>query len=719
MEKGDSVRTAENNTSLLSDFDYPRPDDWKASAADLLKGKDFDSTLRTLTYEGIVLDPIYVKENIEGLKTDSLPGRENFLRGQTPEGNLGGGWGICQRMGSGIPEEFNTELLSDLASGQNVIFISPDPATAAGKDPADSSAGQVAVNGLSLSVIGDISDALKNIDLDKYPLVFDTNVAGMELMMLLEACLAQNGERKGKMTCNLNMDPLGYLAEKEVLDASPEHYYKKMALLIRRINGKGSDVRIAGVSALPYHNAGASSVQELAIALSTGVEYIEALKRFDIPPEKTAGAMAFRFGIGSDFFMEIAKLRAARVLWNGIQEEYGIAEEDRGIFLHSETSMFNQSRLDLHVNMLRVTTEAFSAAAGGADCITTNPFDRVLRPAGTFSKRVARNVQTVIREESHLHKLIDPAGGSYFVEKLTADLAGKAWDLFLEIEKRGGMQKSLESGFIRDILSAGRTKLEELIATRKKIMVGTNNYGNPEESIQNEVSADTVRLFSLRTEVINGYKERMKDHRGSLDYDGLKKAFERNDPGIMDRGMQCLVDGATIGELSGLLRGDERCFSIEGKGPEILRLSGKMEKLREDVLEFRNSSGIKSEVLIAVDEPFLKIKPRGDFAKSFFETGGFNTRIIRLGGELQDKAGQIAESESRIIVLCGADTDYPDTVPVVVPELRKRIPGSVIVLAGDPGGNRELFIRHGVDFFIYRGTDLPDTISGILNKAGA
>ncbi len=714
MEKGESVKTSDKDTSLKSDFSYSGYEDWKEAAISSLKGKDFTKSLLTHTYEGITLDPIYTEKDLKGLNIDSLPGKVNFLRGQTSRGNLGAGWDVCQRMGSGISGEFNKELSSELRSGQNTIFISTDKATSAGIDPEDSSEGKVGVNGLSLVVKKDINDSLNNIDITKYPVVFDSNVSGMELLMLLNAYMKSEGIYTDKIEGAINFDPLGVLSETGELDSPPEHYYRKMALMIKWVEEKGVNMRIAGVSALSYHNAGASAVQELAIALSTGVEYIDAMSRYDISPSEFAGKTSFRFGIGSDFFMEIAKLRAGRVLWNRILKEYGVIEESRDFFIHAETSMFNQSGLDPYVNMLRITTEAFSAIAGGAERLTTNPFDRVLNDPSPFSRRVARNVQMVLREESHLHRMIDPSGGSYFVEKLTSDMVGKVWEFFLEIEKEGGVQKALESGFLRKRIGEGREKLEMSIAKRKKILVGTNNFGNPDEQFEQKESADQRTLFSQRVNDIKEYKDCKKVERDRIDQSKLDDPFEKRNPKVIDDGTEMFINGATIGEITSLLKGDSEPFMINGNTPEILRLPEKMEKLRKRVYRLKGAP----ELTIAVSEPFLKIKPRGDFSKSFFETGGFNSTMIKLEGSSDDKVKQILGQGNQLIVLCAADEDYPELVSAIVPVMKRENKSLSIVLAGDPGEKKMQYLEDGVDFFIHRGSDLPGIISGILNISG-
>ncbi|MCK5005730.1 MAG: hypothetical protein KAS21_11600, partial [Candidatus Aminicenantes bacterium] len=276
------------------------------------------------------------------------------------------------------------------------------------------------------------------------------------------------------------------------------------------------------------------------------------------------------------------------------------------------------------------------------------------------------------------------------------------------------VQKALESGFLRKRIAEGREKLEMSIAKRKKILVGTNNFGNPDDQFEQKESVDQLTLFSQRVNDIKEYKDSKKVERDGIDQSKLDDPFEAGNPRVIDDGAEMLINGATIGEITSLLKGDAEPFMINGNTPVNSRLPEKMEKLRKMV------AGIKGdpELTIAVNEPFLKIKPRGDFSKSFFETGGFNSRIIKLEGSSDDKVKQILDQRNQLIVLCAADADYPDLISAIVPVMKSEKEDLIIVLAGDPGEKKVQYLEDGVDFFIHRGSDLPGIISGILKRSG-
>src|SRR5690606_8722135 len=229
--------------------------------------------------------------------------------------------------------------------------------------------------------------------------------------------------------------------------------FDEMKLATELMIKSNSAIKTIGVNGLHFNNAGSNSVQELAFTLATAVEYLNEMIARGLKVDDVAKRIKFTFGIGSFYFMEVAKLRAARILWSKILEAFGVNEENRKTSIHCKTTRFNQTYFDPYVNMLRSTTEAFYAIVGGADSIHTNPFDESFNPSDNFSRRIARNTQIVLKEESHLDQVIDPAGGAYFVEKLTDDIANAAWKLFQSIEGKDGMINAIQSGFVQEEIS--------------------------------------------------------------------------------------------------------------------------------------------------------------------------------------------------------------------------------------------------------------------------
>lgn len=450
----------EKELNLAEDFPLPTYEEWRTCAEESLKGAAFEK-LVSKTYEDIDLQPIYTEKDIDCTKVtettgDTIPPRE-----------------ICQEINTPDPHQFNEALKHALNHGQNSIHLLLAPPHIK----------QKFCGGLSISTLEDLSTALADIDIEKYPIHIIPGFSGLEILMMLAAFLKQEKKDIGKIKGSIDTDPLGFLAVHGELPVSLADVFDGMARGVKWAGKNAPGLKTIGVCGLPYHNAGADAVRELAYVLASAVEYTGQLleRDNDLTVDDIAGSMRFTLGIGPFYFMEIAKIRAARMLWAQIIAAWGGSEASQKMTVHARTSSYNQTRYDPHVNMLRTTTEAFSAVVAGVESLQTNPFDEVFGGGDEFSRRVARNTQILLNEECHLDPALDAAGGSYYIEKLTDEVAGKAWQKFQEIEARGGMLKALQEGFPQKEIEAVAQKRREDIATRKSLLVGTNFSVNANE----------------------------------------------------------------------------------------------------------------------------------------------------------------------------------------------------------------------------------------------
>ena len=602
--------------NLKSDFSTPSYEEWKTVAEAHLKGVPFEKELVTHTYENIVLQPIYCKQDIEDLPhLGGKPGFSNYARGTSARGYLTLPWEICQAIHYGLPKDFNKALKHDLERGQTAVNLIPDRATRMGMDADEAEVGDVGADGVSISNLNDLSTALKDIDLEKFPLYIDAGFSGLEMLMMLVALLKKEGKRFDKIKGSIDTDPLGFLAVHGKLLISQEKAYDNMARVISWAVENTPHLKTIGISGAPYHNSGASAVQELACTLATAVEYIDRLTERNVTIDNIAGSMRFTFGIGSFYFMEVAKLRAARMLWAKIVEAYGGCEESQKMTLHGITSFYNQTMYDPYVNILRTFTEAFSAVVGGVDSLQTNPFDLTFSQPDEFSRRIARNTQIIQGEESHLDQLIDPAGGSYYVEKLTGEMANKTWALFREIEKRGGMFKALEQGFPQGEIETVAAKRKKDLAKRKTVLVGSNSFANVKEKKTESGSPDYETIHRTRTQQLKAYRNTIskKDHgitnKKRL---GLLNGAARD---IILTGAEAFLAGATIGECFKAARIDKPP-SI--KPLRIHRASEIFEELRYTVGAYEAKAGAKPEELPTSMGPLTQHKTLADFTKIDF-----------------------------------------------------------------------------------------------------
>jgi len=390
---------------------------------------------------------------LEGLKTtEGLPGEYPYIRGNKKDDNT---WYIRQDIRVEEPAEANQKALDLLNKGIDSLGFHIKP-----KD-------------LSAEYIATL---LKDICCDCIEINFTTcQRHSTQLAELLVAYFKEKGYDPNKLYGSINFDPIGKMLQKGK-DVSP--IISKAKELVE-ILAEYPHFRCIGVNSLQLNNAGAYIYQELGYALAWGNEYLNRLTEAGVPVDLAAKKIKFNFGISSNYFMEIAKFRAARMLWANIVKAYNPQCECAcKMIAHAETSSFNLTLFDAHVNLLRTQTEAMSAAIAGVNSITVTPFDKAYETPNDFSERIARNQQLLLKEESHLNRIVDPAGGSYYIENLTVSIAKQAWDLFLQVEEAGGMVKSIFDESVQNAVNASNKARHEAVSKRKEILLGTNQYPN-------------------------------------------------------------------------------------------------------------------------------------------------------------------------------------------------------------------------------------------------
>jgi len=698
--------------NLQNDFPETPYEEWKQTAEKDLKGVPFEKKLITKTYEGIDLQPIYTKEDLKNIEfLENKPGFDNFVRGTKLSGSTKKPWEIKQGLNYPLAEDFNEALRYDLERGQNAIYISLDFASKNGLDPDYAKAGDVGKDGVSVSSLDDFCNALLGVDLEKYPVYINAGFGGYHSMLLLSAYLKKNKIDFKKIKGGFEIDPLGYAVTYGELPVPEEKVFDCVAGVTKWTGKNLPGYKTLNVNTLPYHNAGASSVQELAFALATGVEYINRLIGHDLKIDEIAGKIIFTFGLGSFYFMEVAKLRAARLLWSKIINEYGGSDESKKMTVHTQTSFHNQTVYDPYVNMLRTTTETFSAIVGGADSITSNPFDEAFGMPDEFSRRIARNTQIVLKEESHLDSIIDPAGGSYYIEKLTEEIAKKAWDLFVEIQNKGGMMKALKEGYPQAEIEKIVSEKKKDYAKRKSVLVGTNMYANLKEEKLNFKKPEFEKIFKQRTEQVKKYKS-IHDSKDLLAE--IKKVQSEKPEQLIETCIEALLKGATVGDISKTLKsGDEK--SVAYKAVKVQRASEMFEELRDKALEYKSKNGFAPKIFLATMGPVKQHKARADFSRGFFEVGGFDV-IYKKGFDSTDEAvSEAVNSGAKIVTICSTDETYPELVPVIAKGLKEKIKDVKIILAGYPKEIAEQLKKDGVDDFIFLGADVYKILKSLLN----
>jgi len=456
---------ADSKEKLFSDFPSVSTQEWMDKITADLKGADYEKKLVWKTNEGFKVKPFYRQEDLEGLKTtEGLPGQFPYIRGNKKDDNT---WFIRQDITVEDPAEANAKALDILNKG------------------VDSLGFKVKASQLNIEYIRTL---LKDICCECVELNFRTcQRHTQQLAELLDTYFKEKGYDPEKLYGSVSFDPVSKMLQKGK-DTSP--IISQAKGLVETLAGYPHFQCIA-VNSVMLNNSGAYIYQELGYALAWGNEYLNRLVEAGVPVDLAAKKIRFNFGISSNYFMEIAKFRAARMLWADIVKAYNPACDCAcKMTAHAETSSFNLTLFDAHVNLLRTQTETMSAAIAGVNSITVTPFDKTYETPNEFSERIARNQQLLLKEESHMNRIVDPAGGSYYIENLTVAIAQQAWNLFLQVEDEGGMVKAVQAGSIQATINASNKARHEAVSKRKEILLGTNQYPNFNELAGDKVPAD-------------------------------------------------------------------------------------------------------------------------------------------------------------------------------------------------------------------------------------
>ena len=443
------------SSGLFTEFDPVTRDKWLAATEASLRGRSIENLIQG-SYEGIDIHPLTSAEDIAHV--DTLPGQFPFARGARAAGYLGAPWLIAQEIDIADPVEFNLELKEALANGQTAIVLR---------------------DSLRVESARDMQRALAGIDLRRYPLfIRGDGRSPLVFYRFIQTSLSKDIFRE--LTGCVGYDPLASLA---VTGAMPADAFERLAVIVEDAGKYALHLGSVSVDASAYHDAGANAVQELAIALASGVEYLRAPGAGGLNASLVAGKLHFQLGIGEDFFMEVAKFRALRLIWAQVMRAFEGDATARELPVHARSGERNKTRRDPHVNMLRATSEALAAAIAGVDSLTLTPFDAPLGKPDAFSRRIARNLQLILQEELQLTRLIDPAGGSWHVERLTDQLARAAWKQFQAIEARGGMLACLQSGTIQSEIEAVAQRRLRDVESHEAVLVGSNMFTDPDETL--------------------------------------------------------------------------------------------------------------------------------------------------------------------------------------------------------------------------------------------
>lgn len=658
--------------SLFGQFPPQTIEEWRSAIINDLKGADYDKRLLWRSYESFTMQPFYTPDDLEGLEYLSIsPGRFPFIRGAKVTGNR---WEICEEIGVSSLEEANSLAATALERGATSLNFN-----CAVEDGH--------FTGVPIQKLSDMEVLLEGIPIDEIPVHFTCGGGGLPILALFAAVANKRGVPLEFLSGSVDTDPIMRLELQGSFKLKRFDEFNEVKTALEFLGENMPRFRCLCVHSRQFHDSGASISQELALGLASGVEYLAELTSMDLKADVVAKHMMFSFPVGTNYFMEISKLRAARLLWSQIVAQFGPEDVSSCIMnIHSKTSMWSQTLYDPYVNMLRATTEAMSAAIGGADTITLSPFDEVFRAPDGFSRRLARNTQLVLKHESYLDKVIDPAAGSYAIENLTDKITEEAWKIFLEIESRGGLIEALKSGYVQREIAEVREKKDTNLAIGRDTSLGTNRFANRSETM----------LPLINTPIISTPLERgsdRHDNRKERSIETLIKRFE---------------SGAKIGDA--LMSEDAQSeFTVEPLKP--YRASQEFETLRLATEAYADRSGSLPKVFLVTMGNLAMRQARANFALNFFGCAGFEVIDNTVFSSVTEAAEAALESGARIVVICSSDEEYAQLAPQICKEIKGNKTEPYIIVAGHPKDIIGDLKAAGVDDFISVRTNAIETLS--------
>ncbi|QSQ26215.1 methylmalonyl-CoA mutase small subunit [Pyxidicoccus parkwayensis] len=616
------------------DFPPPSTDAWRRLVEKDLKGKPF-SSLQSSLEGGLSLQPLYTSQ--EAPTPAEPPGVVPYVRGTQPLGHTEGGWTVCQEYAGPDVASTAEALRTDLERGAQGVWLLLD-----------------APHGVDVKDAAALKQVLAHVPLETTPVHLeparDVLAPAALLLQVADAKRVARSSLKG----SLGVDPIGAMARAGAAKVDVAGTLAKAAPMVTSLLKEAPGLRVLLVSSRAWADAGATPVQELAWAIATGVEYLRELERAGVAPGDAARSVQFALSVGGQFFPEIARLRAARLLWSKVVAASGGAPEAQAMSLHARTASGTKTKRDPWVNILRATAESFAAVVAGADSVSTAPFDEALGAPDEQGRRLARNTQLILRDESSLNRVADPAGGSYFLEQLTQELARAAWTELQRIESLGGMTRALVQGDVARVLTEAVAARDKAVRSRRLPIVGVSEFPHLTEApVQREPHSTPA-------------------------------------PVVPEGGFAPL---------------------------HPVRLSEAFESLRDASDRFLGRSGARPRAFMVSLGTLAEHTVRSTWVTNALAVGGIETVEQRDFANASLAADAFASTGTPLAVISGPDTLYPEQVPALAQALKAKGARTVVV-AGRPGDSEAAFRAAGVDLFISAGADLFQLLKTLHQHLG-
>ena len=658
--------------ALAAEFPAATDEAWLKLVEKGLAGADFDKKLVSRTYDGIAIKPLYTRADMPAADTAGLPGGAPFVRGATALSTSQGGWDIRPAHDHPDPVIANRQILEDLEGGATSIVLKTDPN---------------GVHGVAIRSLADMDAALKDVLLDLAPVVMEPTGPSLPLSAMFLHLMTTRGVKPEQFRGNIGGDPLSSLATSGKLIVGMPSVLARAADTAAYTAKTYPNARALNAKSIVYHSAGAGEAMELGAVMASAIEYLRAMTAAGLSIDDACGQMAFTLAADTDVFMTVAKFRAARKLWARIAEASGASAARHTAPLYAQTAPRMLSRRDPATNILRTTAACFAAGIAGADAITVAPFDAALGYSRALPRRIARNLQIVLMEESGINRVVDAAGGAFLFETLTESLADAAWQCMQDIERVGGMAAALTSGVIGERIAAVAAERFKNLARRKDALTGVSEFPDIHEIAMEADRPDPAAAMAGRDQGPVGAP-------GPLPAPGS---------GAM---MSAIIAAAGRGvNILAMAKALQDSAPISITPLKRVRLAEPFETLRDrgDVLRAANKT--LPIVYLATIGSAADYTTRATFAKNLFEAGGFETSA----------AADFKTSGARLAIICSTDPLYKEQAAATAAALKAA--GAAAVYLAGRGGEMEAALKTaGVDGFIFVGCDATAVLTAAYGK---
>jgi methylmalonyl-CoA mutase len=677
------------------------------------------------TPEGIDIKPVYTAEDLEGLEyTNTMPGMAPFIRGPQTTMYAGRPWTIRQYAGFSTAEESNAFYKKALAAGGQGVSVAFDLATHRGYDSDHPRvSGDVGKAGVAIDSIEDMKILFNEIPLDKVSVSMTMNGAVLPVLAGYIVAAEEQGVGQDKLAGTIQNDILKEFMVRNTYIYPPAPSMKIIGDIIAYASGNLPKFNTISISGYHIQEAGADAALELAYTLADGKEYIKTALASGLNIDQFAPRLSFFWGVSMNFYMEIAKMRAARLLWTRIVSEFK-PENEKSLMLrtHSQTSGWSLTEQDPYNNVVRTTIEAMAAVFGGTQSLHTNALDEAIALPTEFSSRIARNTQLIIQEEAGITKVVDPWAGSYMMENLTQDIADKAWELIEEVEAAGGMAKAIETGMPKMKIEESAAKKQARIDRGEDVIVGVNKYKLDKE--------DDVEILEIDNDAVRESQiARLNSIRDSRDEAAVEDALEAiyqcacgNGGNLLDLAIKATRLRATVGEISYAMerefgRYNAQAQTISGVYGSAYQNDENWQGISADIDQFVEQHGRRPRMLVAKMGQDGHDRGAKVIATAFADVG-FDIDLSPMFSTPAEVAKQAVENDVHVVGCSSQAAGHKTLVPELISELRKLGADDIIVVAGGviPKQDYDFLYEQGVAAIFGPGTQIPIAARGVLDE---